>query len=156
RPHRQHSAPSSVVSRQPGAPAGAESGVHDTVSRRTVGGGSRAAASRGESTLMGARDLIVTIGRLGSVPVCVLRPWIGILVWSLVSYMNPHRLTFGFAYDFPFAQIIAVATLIGFVFTSERKPFMWTREIFLVVLMGVWFTITTMFAVYPESAWTKW
>ncbi len=105
---------------------------------------------------MGARDLIVTIGLLGSVPFCIRRPWIGILVWSIVSYMNPHRLTFGFAYDFPFAQIIAVATLIGFVFASDRKPFMWTRETFLVVLMGVWFTVTTMFAVYPDSAWAKW
>ncbi|HKW94419.1 MAG TPA: putative O-glycosylation ligase, exosortase A system-associated [Methylomirabilota bacterium] len=105
---------------------------------------------------MGFRDLILTVGLVGSIPACFFRPWIGILVWSLVSYMNPHRLTYGFAYDFPFAQLIAIATLSGFVLSGDRKRFLWTREIVLVVALGIWFTITTVFAVYPESAWAKW
>jgi probable O-glycosylation ligase (exosortase A-associated) len=105
---------------------------------------------------MGFRDVVLLVALLGSLPVCLLRPWVGVLVWSVVSYMNPHRLTYGFAYDFPFAQYVALATLAGFVFTSDRKKFLWTREIVLVVLIGIWFTITTVFAVYPESAWAKW
>lgn len=105
---------------------------------------------------MGFRDVVLIVALLGSLPVCLLRPWVGMLVWSLVSYMNPHRMTYGLAYDFPFAQYIALATLAGFVLTGGRKRFLWTREIGLVILMGIWFTITTVFAVYPESAWEKW
>ncbi len=105
---------------------------------------------------MGFRDLVLTVSLLGALPACLLRPWIGILVWSLVSYMNPHRLTYGFAYDFPFAQLVALATLAGFVISGDRKRFVWTREIALVVALGIWFTITTVFAMYPNSAWAKW
>ena len=48
------------------------------------------------------RDLFVTLIVLGALPFAFLRPSIGVLTFSWLSYMNPHRLTWGFAYDFPF------------------------------------------------------
>lgn len=54
------------------------------------------------------RDILVTALILGSLPFILRRPYIGILVWAWVSYMNPHRLTWVFAYDLPFAQIVGV------------------------------------------------
>ena len=32
-------------------------------------------------------------------PIVLFKPHVGILLWTWLSYMNPHRLTFGFAYD---------------------------------------------------------
>ncbi len=101
------------------------------------------------------RDIVLTAFVFAMLPVCLVRPWIGILMWSWLGYMNPHRLTWGFAFTMPFAQLIAVTTLIGFVFTKARAPLPRVREIYL--LLGLWavFTVSTQFALYPESAWDQ-
>ncbi len=102
------------------------------------------------------RDLAVAATIIALLPFCLARPWIGLLVWSWIGYMNPHRLTWGFAYDLPFAMVVALLTLTGFVFTTDRKPFLWTRDMFLILLLWAWFTVTTVFGMYPDSAWAKW
>jgi len=105
---------------------------------------------------MPIRDILVTLAILSTLPVCLVRPWIGLLVWSWIGFMNPHRLTWGFAYDLPFAMMVGIATLIGFVFVGDRKPFIWTRETLLLLALWGWFTITSSFAMYPDAAWDKW
>jgi hypothetical protein len=39
--------------------------------------------------------------------------------------MNPHRLTWDFAYSMPFAGLDRGATLVGAVFAKDRKPLPW-------------------------------
>lgn len=101
------------------------------------------------------RDLLVTGSVLVSLPFCVARPWIGVLVWSWLAYMNPHRHTWGFAHDFPFSALVALATLVGFVFTTDRKPFVSNRETLALGALWGWFAVTSFFAFYPEPAWEK-
>jgi probable O-glycosylation ligase (exosortase A-associated) len=105
---------------------------------------------------MPIRDVLVTLTVVAALPFCLARPWVGLLVWSWISYMNPHRLTWGFAHDLPFAMMVGLATLVGFPFAGDRKPVVWTRETLLLLLLWGWFTVTTVFAMYPESAWIKW
>lgn len=105
---------------------------------------------------MPLRDLLVTAIVFGSLPVCFARPWIGVVMWYWIAYMNPHRLTWGFAYSFPFAQLIAIATLTGLLFTRDRRPLPWTRETCLLVVLWGLFTLSTIFAFYPELAWEMW
>jgi probable O-glycosylation ligase (exosortase A-associated) len=76
-------------------------------------------------------------------------------MWSWLAYMNPHRLTWGFAHDLPFSQMVALVTIAGFVFSSSRKPFLWNREILLLGMLWAWFAITCTGAFYPEDAWRK-
>ena len=68
------------------------------------------------------RDLIVTMIVFGGLPFILIRPWVGVLYWYWIGYMNPHRLTWGFAYDFPFALLVGATMLVGFVFARDRKP----------------------------------
>ena len=51
-----------------------------------------------------------------------MRPAVGIYLWTWVSMMNLHMLTYGFGQTIPFAFVIAIVTVLGFVFTSQRKP----------------------------------
>jgi probable O-glycosylation ligase (exosortase A-associated) len=102
------------------------------------------------------RDLVVTLLVFGSLPFIFMRPYIGILVWSWLSYMNPHRLTWGFAYDFPFAQIVAIATFVGLLFHRERKGLPWTSTLVVWLLFVVWMNVTTPFALNPDEAWSEW
>ena len=45
------------------------------------------------------------------------RPWIGVMLWTWLSIMNPHRYTFGIAYGAPVAQIAAISTFVGILLT---------------------------------------
>lgn len=105
---------------------------------------------------MALRDLLVAGVMFAGLPFCFTRPWIGILFWYVIAYANPHRQTWGFASTLPFALLVAVATLAGFAFTKDRKPFVWTPEAVLLAAFWGWVTVTSVFAVYPEAAWTKW
>lgn len=104
---------------------------------------------------MSIRDLALLITVMALLPACVARPWVGVLVWSWLAFMNPQRLTWDFAYDVPFSMVVAIATLIGLVFTSERRRFVWSREIVVLLALWLWFGVTTIVAVYPDAAMEK-
>jgi len=89
------------------------------------------------------RDILVTLLILGSIPYIIKRPHIGVLVWSWLAYMNPHRLTWGFAYSLPFSQLIALVTLAAFIFAKDNKKYPMNGVSILLVLFIVWQTITT-------------
>ncbi len=57
------------------------------------------------------RDVLITLMVFATLPYIFRNPWYGVLVWSWLSYMNPHRLAYGFAYTMPFAQIVALVLL---------------------------------------------
>jgi len=101
------------------------------------------------------RDIVVTLIVIGSLPFCLARPWIGILMWSWIGYMNPHRLTWSWAYTMPFAMMVALATLIGLLFTRERKPLPRTIETYLLIALWALFSISTFFAFNPTDAFDQ-
>ena len=101
------------------------------------------------------RDIAVTIIVVGSLPYCFLRPWVGVLVWSWLGYMNPHKMSWGFAASMPFAQMVAIATMAGLLVTKERYPLPKVREFYLLVLLWLIFLLSTIFAEYPTSAWQQ-
>jgi len=102
------------------------------------------------------RDLLVTAIVFGILPFIFKRPWIGILLWSWLGYMNPHRQTWGFAYDFPFAMITGLVTITAFFFSRDKKELPWTRETVVLMIFLFWMLITTVFAFYSNLAWMQW
>ena len=99
------------------------------------------------------RDIAVTLVIFSTLPFIFWRPYIGILVWTWIGFMNPHRLTWGFAYDMQFALIVAIVTLVSFAISREPKKIPWTRESIVLLLFIVWMFVTTIFSEYPELAW---
>jgi probable O-glycosylation ligase (exosortase A-associated) len=103
------------------------------------------------------RDIVITLIIFGSLPLILKRPWIGIIMWAWISYMNPHRLTWGFAYNMPFAAMVALATFAGLVFSKELKASIPKSGVLAVwVMLVIWLTVTTLNAIYPENAWQLW
>src|SRR5262245_42248804 len=105
------------------------------------------------------RDIVLTfiIGVLTSG--ALSHPWIGVLVWSWIGYMNPHRLCYGFAYNLPFGAIAGGATMFGLAITRESNRIPVTREVLLQLLLVLWFTVTTYLALNPDGpdgAWMYW
>ncbi|HET7306576.1 MAG TPA: putative O-glycosylation ligase, exosortase A system-associated [Gammaproteobacteria bacterium] len=105
---------------------------------------------------MTIRDLILALVIFSLLPLIVTSPYIGVLVWSWLDYMNPQRLTWGFAYSFPWVELVAIATMIGFVFNSKEKfriPMKGVTICFLLLVL--WAAVTSYFAFVPDIAWQR-
>jgi putative inorganic carbon (HCO3(-)) transporter len=98
------------------------------------------------------RDILLTLIIFGTLPFILRRPFIGILVWSWVSYMNPHRLAWGFAVNFPFAQIVAITTIIAIFFSHDKKRIPINGLTVTWIALLPWMAVTTMTALYPDAA----
>lgn len=104
------------------------------------------------------RDLlvvgIVVLGALAS----LRRPWIGIMLWTWLSIMNPHRFTYGFAYSAPLAAVAAAAVLVGLVMTKDKSsPFKGSPVVWLALFM-VWMTLSWLLGqdiAYDYEQWKK-
>ena len=84
------------------------------------------------------------------------RPWLGIMLWTFVSIVNPHRYTYGFAYSAPVAQIAAIAVLVGLLLTKDREsPFKGAPAVWLA-LFTVWITISWLMGIDPEGDYYQW
>jgi probable O-glycosylation ligase (exosortase A-associated) len=70
--------------------------------------------------------------------------------------MNPHRLGWGFAFDFPFAQIVAIVTLLAMLSSKEAKKIPWTRENIVLLIFVFWMFITTLAGLNVWEKWQQW
>lgn len=98
------------------------------------------------------RDLVVLFLVFGSLPFIFKRPYLGIIVWAWLSYMNPHRLAYGFAYNMPFAQIVALVLVISVVMTKDRQKVPMNGLMVVWIFFLIWMGLTTYFAIYPGFA----
>lgn len=102
------------------------------------------------------RSYLIFLLIFSTIPAIFFKPHVGILIWSWVSYMNPHRLTWGFAYNFSFLVFVAAATIISAFMAKEPKRLPNHPLIWLLFIYFFWTTLTTIFSAYPEMAWIKW
>jgi putative inorganic carbon (HCO3(-)) transporter len=98
------------------------------------------------------RDVVITLIVLGSLPFAFKRPYIGVLMWVWISVMNPHRLSWGFAYSFPFAAIIAATTLVGLLVTKDPKSLPKSPVVMTLLAFTLWMAVGTIFAFSPEGS----
>ena len=98
------------------------------------------------------RDIAVTLAVFGALPYILRKPWFGIIVWTWLGFMNPHRMAWGFSTTMPFAYIVALTTIVAMLFSKEPKRIPWTRETVVLLCFVAWMCITTFFAAYPALA----
>lgn len=98
------------------------------------------------------RDILITLIIVGSIPLIFKHAYIGVLMWVWISVMNPHRLSWGFAYDMPFAALIAGVTLVSLVLTKEPKRLPATPIVFALLAFSFWMVVTTIFSLWPEDS----
>ena len=101
---------------------------------------------------MALRDLFVFAMVFGFLPQVFSKPHIGILLWSWLSYMNPHRISWGLAMNFPFAQVVAISTMLGMLFSKESRRIPLTGLTVLWLFFIAWMCFTTIFAMFPDAA----
>ena len=93
------------------------------------------------------RDIVITVIILGLLPFILRSPRIGAYVWAWLSMMNPHRAAFGFSRYLPFSHLVALTTLLGFLFSRERRPFPINSITVTQLLFLFWMSVTSFFAI---------
>src|SRR5262245_35764593 len=103
------------------------------------------------------RDYLIIAVVLMSLPIGIIVPYYGILVYAWVSYMYPQTLAWSFAQTFPVAKLAAMSAVIGTILhrSLDFEPLRERENVLMMLLWGM-FTISTVFAVYPNAAWSRW
>jgi probable O-glycosylation ligase (exosortase A-associated) len=103
------------------------------------------------------RDILIISVVLLSLPVGLVNPFYGAIVYAWVSYFYPHYWAWSFARYFPVAKLAAISTLggMGIKHSWSLSPVK-QREILLMLSLLVWFALSSLFAFYPADAWDKW
>jgi probable O-glycosylation ligase (exosortase A-associated) len=112
---------------------------------------------------VGIRAVLLLCILLPSVPVCFYRPFYGVILWTIISFASPQQSAWGAAYYFPAAELVALPTLLGFVVFSRGWARMCSRESFLIVVLWMWFTVTSiissntpLFQPHADETWYRW
>ncbi len=98
--------------------------------------------------------LIVTLVVAGCL-YALKNPYVGALLMSWVAYMNPHRMTWGFAYSMPIAFLVTAVTALAMVFSPDKKAPPLRAPVVFLVLFVLWAAATTAFAWFPDDAYEE-
>lgn len=103
------------------------------------------------------RDLALASVLLALIALAAARPFVGVLVWSWISFMNPHREVWSFAGQLPWAMVAFLATVFGCFVAREPKRFPRNAVTVPMLLMMVCITVTSFTALgAPDAVWSKW
>jgi len=101
------------------------------------------------------RSLFFTTAIFAMLPAAFFSPFVAVLVWSYISFGSPQRLTWGISDAIPFALVVGLTGILGWLVVERRKipndPTTWLLVGFIVA-----YTIATYFAIVPDEAWPKW
>src|SRR5579872_1935980 len=102
------------------------------------------------------RDFLIVAIVLWSVPLTLIRPQVGILMWFWLSLMNPHRLAWGYAQTFRVALVVGATTLVAWAMSREPKRPPSSTIVYALAAFTFWISLSAAFALRPEVAFPKW
>jgi putative inorganic carbon (hco3(-)) transporter len=94
---------------------------------------------------------IITIGAA----VALLYPWLGILAWTTISIMNPHRYAWA-ASALPVAAAVAGATLLGILISRDRIRITVTPIVVVFIAFALWMCFTLPASIYVDRSYIIW
>lgn len=105
------------------------------------------------------RDITLVLVFLCLAWLGLVRPWLGVLCLVVLSFMHPQGYTDGVMKEFPIYQAIFTVVTIGAVIQYIREkevpslPLDW--RVFAILILWLWFLLTTVFSLAPWVAWDK-
>ena len=102
------------------------------------------------------RDTLIVCIVLILAIMALRRPWIGVMNWTWLSIMNPHRYAWGFAVTAPVAAIAAASTLVGLLLTKDKRSPMQGAPPWWLLILAVWITISWLVGYDPTGDHAQW
>ncbi|MEZ0186539.1 MAG: putative O-glycosylation ligase, exosortase A system-associated [Candidatus Reddybacter sp.] len=101
------------------------------------------------------RDIVVLIFTLICIGAAYYKPWYGVLVLAIFSYLNPHAFAWGPVRSLPLYQILFLVVVASTLMTKDRQSLPKDWRIPMFFLLWFYFLITTTQAYYPALAWER-
>jgi putative inorganic carbon (HCO3(-)) transporter len=108
------------------------------------------------------RGIILLVLLIPSIPLSFVRPFYGILAWTVIAFLNPQQFTWD-AGAAPWALLIAIPTVCGFAIFNRDWSRLASRESVLMLALWIWFTFTTIVSVHTPlfehhaaDTWIRW
>jgi len=101
------------------------------------------------------RDALTALVIAALVGFALLHPWLGIMGWTVISIMNPHRYAWS-ASIMPVAAAVAIATLVGMLITRDRIRFVVTPISVVFVAFALWMCVTLPFSLFFDTSYVMW
>lgn len=95
--------------------------------------------------------LVLFVFSIGAIA-ALKRPYYGALLWVWTGLMNPHRLTWGFAYSLPLAQTAVVVTLLGMLMKAKDIRWPGGAPLYVLIVFTLWMGVTTLNAILLEPS----
>lgn len=103
------------------------------------------------------RDLILTLIVFGGLPFILRNPFVGLLMWVWLGIMNPQKLSWGWAFDLPFAQMVALCTLVSMLIHSKKLySFPKDRAVTALIIFVLWLGVSPLFSFHLDEELARW
>lgn len=102
------------------------------------------------------RDILLLAALVGVFPLILRAPQIGILTWVWLSLMNPQQEVYGFLSSFQLNFYVAILTALAWAGSRERKFAPLNPVTALLLLFGLWISVTTYFALQRDFSYVLW
>lgn len=84
------------------------------------------------------------------------RPFFWVLAYIYIDVVAPQKIGFGFLHALPVSLVAFVAAFAGWLLLDSKQGARFTFRQALILGLLVYCGVTTLGAVFPEEAWTKW
>lgn len=74
-------------------------------------------------------------------------PHVGVLLWCWTALVIPNYFAYGFASVIPYNKVVAILTLLVWLFSQEPKKLPPSGTLWLIAVFGVWGTISALFSI---------
>ena len=102
------------------------------------------------------RDIALLVFFIACVPFMLRRPSLGVIMWIWLSVMNPHRLTYGFAYDIQFAAATAIITFIALALSKDDRRLTLSPPVVALFFFAAWMCLTSLFPYHDGAGFEMW
>ncbi|NKC30555.1 putative O-glycosylation ligase, exosortase A system-associated [Falsiroseomonas selenitidurans] len=102
------------------------------------------------------RDAVFMATMAGLLPLALFRPFVGVLLWCWIAFLNPHRLVYGFTTAIPWAMVVFAVALAGLVLSGELRRARFNGVMLMLVVFLACITVTSLTALGdPVAVWAK-
>jgi probable O-glycosylation ligase (exosortase A-associated) len=111
---------------------------------------------------VGIRGILLAAIIFPSLPICIFRPFYGVVLWTVIAFTSVQWYTFS-AYSVPWALVVAIPTIIGALLFGRGWRNVVSAPSILLIVFWIWCTLTTLnsvgtpiFAPHAEITMFRW
>lgn len=91
-----------------------------------------------------------------SLGLALKRPYVFPLLYIWLDFFRPQLVAPRLFADTNITVIAGLLAVVGLMISSPRQITRLSVDFFLMLVFAVWITVTTYFAIFPDTAWVKW